>query len=52
MDLSKQLNTDPAGVVGQALALLKIAQGRQIILQRDNEKRQIDKYANLPPKTP
>jgi hypothetical protein len=47
-ELSKNLQTSTASVVGQALALLKVAQGRQIFLKRGSENLKIDKYANQP----
>lgn len=47
-ELSKQLNTDTGGTVSQALALLKMAQGRKIVLNPDTENLQITQYAKLP----
>lgn len=44
-ELAKKLNSNAAEVVAQGLALLKIAQGRTVILKDKNQTLEIDKYA-------
>ena len=47
-DLAKSLNTTVNGVVGQALALLKAAQGRTIVLKKETQSLEISNYVSLP----
>lgn len=49
-DLAKKLNTNVTGVVSQALSLLKLVQGRRLLLEeKDKEKvYEIPVYRNQP----
>lgn len=51
-NLSQNLNTPVDRVIGQALALLKLVQGRKIILEDKKESVEISNYSNLPPQVP
>ena len=46
--LAKNLNTNPEGVIAQALALFEMVQGRKMILQDKSKAVEIKNYENQP----
>lgn len=49
-ELAKQMHTNVGGVIAQAVALLKMAQGRTVVLREESQSLEISNYVSLPTK--
>ncbi len=49
--MSQNMNVSVDRVIAQAIALLKLVQGRRVILKDDKESVELHNYRNLPPQT-
>lgn len=49
-ELAKQMHTNVGGVIAQGVALLKMAQGRTVVLREESQSLEISNYVSLPTK--